>query len=231
MNNNLVVTKHNHLIEASYKLTLEEQRLILACIARIDSRQNGRIPSSITITAQEYSELFGIQLKNAYHQLREATDNLYERDIKIREAKTRKRRRWVQGADYNDSQGSVTLSFSDYVKPYIGQLNGLFKSYQLKNVCSLKSIYSIRLYELLNQWRDTGKRYIRLDDLKMMLQISDKYERYADLRKWVIEPAIKELNAKTDFKINFKPEKNGRKVVKLVFTFTVKPQKSLELFP
>jgi plasmid replication initiation protein len=220
MNNKLVVTKHNHLIEASYKLTLEEQRLILACIAKIDSRENGNIPSSITITAKEYGELFGIQLKHAYQQLREATDNLYERDIKIRDAKTRKRRRWVQAADYNDSQGSVSLSFSDYVKPYIGQLNGLFKSYQLQNVCSLKSIYSIRLYELLNQWRETGNRYVRLDDFKNMLQISDKYERYADLRKCVIEPAIKELNQKTDFCVSFKPEKQGKKIVRLTFNFS-----------
>lgn len=223
MNKTLTVTKHNHLIEASYKLTLEEQRLILACIARINPTDND-IPSSITITADEYAQLFGLKLKNAYHQLREATDNLYERDIKIKDAKCRirKRRRWVQAADYNDSQGSITLSFSDYVKPYLGQLNGLFCSYQLKNVCSLKSIHSIRLYELLNQWRNTGKRYVRIDDFKEMLQIVDKYERYSDLRKWVIEPAIKELSHKTDFTVKFQPEKQGRRVVTLIFVFKEK---------
>ncbi len=53
MNKNLLVTKHNDLTEASYKLTLEEQRLILACIAKIDSREGGQIPALLTITAPE----------------------------------------------------------------------------------------------------------------------------------------------------------------------------------
>ncbi len=227
MPKNLIVTKHNHLIEASYRLTLEEQRLLLICISKIDPRTREGIPENCTITAAEYSEQFGIQLKHAYQQLRTATDTIYERDIKIKGAKYRKRRRWVQGADYNDDHGSITLIFSDYVKPYLGQLNGLFKSYQLKSISSLKSVHSIRLYELLNQWKQTGKRFIKLDDFKEMLNIEDKYDRYADLRKWVIEPAIRELNNKTDFNVRFEPEKQGRKVVRLSFFFTCKQKKLL----
>ncbi len=36
---NLTVTKSNSLIQSSYKLTLNEQRLVLACIAQLDSRR------------------------------------------------------------------------------------------------------------------------------------------------------------------------------------------------
>ena len=222
--NEMLVTKHNDLIEASYRLKLEEQRLLLACIAQLDSRENADIPDTITVTAKEYADIFGIHLRHSYQQLKDSANSLYERDIKIKSLNTRKRQRWVYSISYNDSAGSVSLSFAPNLKPYLCQLNGYFKSYQIKNIGSLKSVHSIRLYELLNQWKETGTRFIRLNDFKDMLQLSDKYSLYADLRKSVIEPAIKELNQKTDFNVSFEPEKDGRKVVKLVFVFTVKQQ-------
>ena len=45
--NNLTVTKSIYLIDASYKLPLQAQKLVLACIAKIDSRHE--IPKEITI--------------------------------------------------------------------------------------------------------------------------------------------------------------------------------------
>ena len=46
------ITKSNHLVEASYSLTLQEQRLILSCLAKVDSRNEA--PKEITLSAQEY---------------------------------------------------------------------------------------------------------------------------------------------------------------------------------
>lgn len=223
MKPDLIITKHNALVEASYRLSLEEQRLILACIAQINPTDTTGIPRTITVSAKSYAAIYGLDVNNTYTQLKDATDGLYKRDIKIKNHKnqTLGRTRWVQSVFYNKSEGSVTLNFSDYVRPYLGQLNGLFKSYQLNNVASLKSTYSIRLYELLNQWKDTGKRFITLDDFHQTLKTGDIYDRYTDLRRCVIEPAIKELNKKTNFTVLYYPKKKGRKVVSLEFCFTV----------
>ena len=220
MKTNFVVTKHQGLIEASYKLNLEEQRLLLLCIAKIDSRK--KMPEEITDSAEEYRDNFGIQLKHAYQQMKRAKDRLYERDIKLRTGDVSDRVRWVYHVTYHEGNGQVTLRFSPTIYPYLGQLNGLFKSYQLKNISSLKSVHAIRLYELLNQWRTSGKRFISIDDFKDMLQLEGKYERYTDLRKWVIEPSIREVSNKTDFNVSFKPEKRDRKVISLTFLFTEK---------
>ncbi|MCG8029623.1 MAG: replication initiation protein [Candidatus Thiodiazotropha taylori] len=51
------ISKSNALIEASYKLKTNEQRLVLACIAKIDSRH--ALPASgIKITAQEFADCY-----------------------------------------------------------------------------------------------------------------------------------------------------------------------------
>ncbi|OED44686.1 hypothetical protein ACH42_07010 [Endozoicomonas sp. (ex Bugula neritina AB1)] len=220
MNNNLVV-KHNDLIEASYKLTLEEQRLILASISKVDSRKD--VPVEIMITAKEYAELFDLQLKHSYFQLKEATNNLYERDIQIKGKKQTERMRWVYKVAYSDGEGYVTLKFSPEIKLYLSQLNGMFTSYQIANIAKLKSLYSIRMYELLNQWKITGKRVIPLGEFRRILELEDSYPRFADLKRRVIQPAVDELNKQTDIAVSFDVEKQGRAVSTLLFSFSAKP--------
>lgn len=219
---NLLITKHNDLIEASYKLSLEEQRLVLSCIAQIDSRLHKDVPDSITVSAEDYASLFGIKVRHAYEQMKGAVDRLYERDIRVKTPGQKDRLRWVYRVSYLEGEGKVSLRFSPDIKPYIGQLNGLFKSYKLKNISRLRSAYSIRMYELLNQWRDTGTRFILVKDFKYMLQLDDKYHRYSELNRCVIKPSLAEINAKTDMVVSLSTEKKGRSIYKLIFNFECK---------
>ncbi len=219
MNKNLTVTKSNWLIEASYKLTLEEQRLILICIARIDSRQ--KVPDEVTITALEYAKMFNINQTNAYRQLEAATTSLYDRDIKLHDEINKKltRMRWISSVDYHYGSGKVTLCFSNRVKDYIGKLQKQFTTYKLQRVSDLKSSYSIRFFELLQQFITTGNRIIEIDWLREYLCIKDKYPAFKSLKQWVITPSINELRTKTNLIINYKTVKQGRRVHAIEFTF------------
>jgi len=80
MTGNITVTKSNILVEASYKLTLEEQRLILACIGQLDGRKS--VPDDIVITAIDYADIFDLSQKISYHQLTTAAKRLYVRDVR-----------------------------------------------------------------------------------------------------------------------------------------------------
>lgn len=219
MSNNLIVTKSNWLIEASYKLTLEEQRLILICIAKIDSRRE--VPDEVTITALEYAEMFKIDPTNAYRQLETATTSLYDRDIKLHDEINKKlsRMRWVSSIDYHYGSGKVTLCFSNRVKNYIGKLQEQFTSYKLQQVSDLKSSYSIRFFELLQQFIKTGNRTIEINWLREYLGLKEKYPQFKSLKQWVINPSIKELIDKTNLTIKYKTVKQGRRVNAIEFTF------------
>lgn len=72
------VTKSNDLVIAAYKLTLNEQRLLLAAIAQIDPRKP--MPRPITITAHDFADQYQLPVKQAYEALKEASNALYERD-------------------------------------------------------------------------------------------------------------------------------------------------------
>lgn len=72
-----VVTKANALIEASYNLTLNEQRIILACAAKVDGRKPMPREAVFVLDVDEFVELFGSDPKNAYAEMEEAASKLY----------------------------------------------------------------------------------------------------------------------------------------------------------
>lgn len=58
--------------------------------------------------------------------------------------------------------------------PYLTQLQGQFTKIVIKNVSTLKSVYSIRLYELLMQFKVIGDRLISINDFRSMLGLDEK---------------------------------------------------------
>jgi len=215
---NLSETKATDLVEASYRLTLNEQRLILLSIAHLDSRRpppRGRM----TIKASDYADQYGIDLKHAYEAMEEAADTLYERDIKRIRGNIRERIRWVYHVQYHDGEGKVTLGFSPDVLPHLTQLHRRFTSYNLKQISNLRSVYSIRLYEMLKQYESTGYFIISIQDFRERLELGDKYKRYTNLKARVIQPAVDELSIKANLEIQWRTEREGRKFTRLIFQF------------
>ncbi|HGG6556702.1 TPA: replication initiation protein [Salmonella enterica subsp. diarizonae serovar 61:i:z] len=228
----LVAYKSNALIEASYKLTLQEQRFLLVCISRIKSGVDAPPPEmqkTMTITATELYDAFpDMGRQHAEEKLKEAIDRLWDRSVIIRDESKREEFRWVQyRAQYLKGEAKVEITFSDAIMPYLTQLKGQFTRVVVKNVSSLSSTYSIRIYELLQQFRSTGDRTIALADFRSMLDLDDKYRQFKDLNKLLLKPAIAELNEKSDLAVTVDTVKNGRTVVALRFQF--KEDKQIKL--
>jgi len=227
--NNLTVYKSNYLIDASYKLPLQAQKLVLACISKLDSRQEaGPIPKEITITSTEYAELMHIATPR--RDLYSAADALFKSSIILKDEGEEVELYWVQKkVKKHKGDGSVTLTWSDDIVKYLSQLQNRFTKYKLRNIAQLQSTHSIRLYELLMKFNSTGERVIYVDDFKSALGISDKYPAYRDLNKWVIKPAIEELNQRSDLIIKFDTIKKGKTVAALVFEFKQNSQLKMDL--
>lgn len=223
--NNLSVTKSNELIDASYKLNVQAQKLVLACLGRVDSRvKAASFPKEITITAVEYGEMMGIE-SNARRDLYKAADALFKSSVIVKDGNEESEVYWVQKKVKKiKGEGSITLVWSDDVLKYITQLKSRFTSYKLRNIANLQSGHSIRLYELLMKFSSTGERVIFVNDFKSALGISDKYPLFKDLNKWVIKPCLEELNQRSDLAIKFSTIKNGRSVGALAFEFEKKDQ-------
>ena len=239
----LLVVKANNIIEASYQLSLNEQRLILAAIACIPKGEEVTDNTGYCVTRESFIEL-GVNPKTASREIREACDRLFNRVITITTEAGTFKTRWVQdimkynsdwalanpefiqevtGSDpYAEDYILAAIRFSKSVLPFISNLSSNFTQYFLQDIAGVSSGYSIRFYELMMQFKSTGYRKIRLDDLRNMLDLNDKYPLTADLKRRVIDTAIDELNEKSPIKITYKLLKTGRKFTHLELKFKPK---------
>lgn len=224
-----LVVKSNHIIEASYRLSVAEQRVILSAISQVRRDQPVTDAVLYSVTAAEIAELCGTDPKTAYRDLQSAAERLQTRRVTLilepDGVTIRSRRRrvtcWVQSVDYIDQEGRIELRFGKDILPYLTGLQREFTRYALSDVAKMTSAYGIRLYELLAQWPE-GHREIALDDLRRWLQLEDRYPLMADLRRWVIEPAVEQINEHSPLALTWSPRKTGRKVTHLVFDYAQK---------
>lgn len=226
----LTVHKSNDLVEASYSLTVSEQRIILAAIGRI----NGYDPASeksmrTRVTAREYAARYNLSENSAYEALKSAADRLYERDIRRIEGKVRERFRWVSSVRYDDGEGAIELGWSIDIMPYLTLLERRYTIYDLEQISRLESAYSIRIYEMLTRWKGTGEWYITLDEFRHRLDLTNKYSRFANLRARVIQPSVDAINRYTDLDVDWEPIRKGRKVVRLMYLVAENKQSSFNL--
>ena len=235
MTKNQMVTKDNDLIGASYSLGVAEQRLIFLAI--IEARAQKKfidVGKTLRIYAKNYEQQFNVEKHTSYEAMKRAVNGLYEAGfsyIKTDEASGKPityKSRWVEKIGYADELGCVELVFASDVIPLITRLDSCYTEYDLKQVSSLQSEYAIRLYELMMQWRKTGKvPKIELEDLRNKLGVQP--EQYKDMNNFkgrVLDHAVKQINNFTDITVKYEQHKTGRKVTG--FTFTFRQKQTLE---
>ncbi len=228
--NNMSVYKAHDLIDASYRLNVQSQKLVLACLGKIDSRPETQPQKEVKLTATEFSELMGIDIKNAHRELYKAADSLFKSSIILHEGDEEIELYWIQEkAKKLKGEGAVTIIWSDRILRYICQLKGRFTKFKLRNIASLQSGHSIRLYELLMRFNSTGIRNIALLDFRSALGLDDKYTEFKILNRDVIKPAVNELNQRSDLIISYETLKSGRSVVGLSFSFKQNQQMKMDI--
>jgi plasmid replication initiation protein len=224
-----LVVKSNELIKASYTLGLVEQRIILMAIVQARETGNGITESTLlTIRAHDYAVLFGVAKQTAYQALSEAVETLFNRRVTvwqfiddIYEPVTV---RWVTAMSHKPNSGLIRLRFGIEVVPEITRLEENFTSYELEQVAGLKSAYAVRLYELLIQWRTTGKPpAFELIEFRGQLGVEDgEYPRIDNFKRFVLDIAVKQINENTDITATYTQVKSGRTITGFIFKFKQK---------
>ena len=119
---------------------------------------------------------------------------------------------------YEKNSSKIVVSVHEDLKPFLLDLSVKYTKYAIANLAQLKNVYSIKLFELLKSFQALGYYETTIANLRKSLEIPDEnYKMYADLKKKVIEKAQREI-ASTTIYFDFKEEKVGKKVEKVIFT-------------
>ncbi len=230
-----IVVKDNSLIDASFNLSLVEQRLMLLAIVEAREFSELTYNTPVEVSAKSYMEQFGINEKESYSALRDAALTLKRREFsyidryKSFDAVTCDN--WVNKITYVKDQGLVVLYFTDIVIKMISRLEQQFTRYYLDQVSNFKSKYSIRLYELIMKWRIRGmtQRY-DIDDLRSKLGIEpQQYKTMSLFKANVLERALEEINDQTDLIVSYEQFKQGKTITHLQFKLEPKDPKTVQI--
>ena len=224
-----LVVKGNELIQKNrYALSLTEQKTIAFICSMIkpttikEKINNTPFQLDYEFNIREYCKICGIDYnagKN-YKDIKYTLQKLSDKSMWLTTSENEEVLcRWLSKIKINKKSGIVQIKLDEDLIPYLFDLKEKFTKYQLYNILSMKSAFSIRIYELMKSYEFQGTHTFELDELKRLLMVEDvkSYNRFPDFRRFVLEKAQKEINEITDINIYFDTITKGKKVVKVKF--------------
>ena len=120
---------------------------------------------------------------------------------------------------------SITFELPERIKWALIDPNGLYANINLIIVRGLKSKYAIILYELVKDYEKVEIPEMTIDDFRKLFNIENKYSKIPDLKRRVLEPAVKELNENenVDFLVSYELKKTGKVYTHIKFYVKPKP--------
>jgi plasmid replication initiation protein len=225
------VYKHRKLNDGNFSdFTLNEYQVFLFLVSKIggvDERgkyiQNPELlKREHVLTAKEFSDVFGVALHQCYTILRNAVRGILRKQLMIQKSESNEI--WeiniCSMAKYCKKEGRITFKFTDDIMPYLLQAKEKFILYNLKEISSFGSFYTIRLYELLMSFKYTGWIQKNIQELRVLLGVkANKLVIYNNFKNKVLNHAINEINKYYKINLKFTEIKEGRKVTGIRFEF------------
>ena len=225
------VCQANSLVGGKQALKLNSAKLIRAAIMQVVRDDEELKPYIITIS--ELAELLNVPKSNIYRDIDDITDDILNNPVYIREEVGKKVRwikiPWVTRCEYNSDIG-VAIKLNDELKPFLINLKDHYTQYTLDSILVMKSVYAIRIYELLQSEIMTRILPRAGTDIELSVETlkeccgceSKAYNTFSNFRNRVIDIAVKEINEKTLYTLSYDYVKKGKSVIGLIFHINMK---------
>lgn len=239
--NNITVVESNTLIDGSYKLSIDELRLINLAASKVNSVGVFN-PEYIIVTAKEFSDTYNIDLASVYKQIRKAASTAHTKSVTLYEKGDTINRPWFSEIRYSTTGdcSHVKIIFGELIRPHLYELSKDFTQVKLRYLANLDTPFSLRLYLWLSRAKNLNKNIkngkieclLSIDDMKERSGLADKHKDYRKFKSLVIQPAINKINQYTDLVVSFEGVRTGLKTTAIKFTYsTSKPKTTLKLPP
>lgn len=223
-----IVVKSNDVIQKSrYRLTTQQQKLVLYMISKI--RPNDTDFKEYSFDLKNLCQILNIDITGGnYLRFRESLQKIADCSFWINTDGKDKLYRWFDDVEIEPNTTNVKIKFDKDLAPFLLQLSRDFTEYQLEKILCFDSKYSFRLYELFKSYAYKEKLYITLSDLKEKLMISDKYDRFTLFKTNVLNKAIDEINTYTDLAIEYNLIRQNRTIIAIDFDIRQSIKKDID---
>ena len=219
---NFIVVKHNDIIQKTqHALTEQQQNILLYVVSHIEKDDS---PEKVyTFYVRDFCRAFNIDDTSGYYYetLKKDIIEIDNQTMIMEKDNEYIRLRWLNVLRIGESEGGyIKYNFTQDIRPYVYELKERFTRYKVKYTMAISGRYGKKLYELLKSYQHlTTEKHFDLDKLKFLLD-AENYNRFPDFRRYVLEPAVNEINKYTDIYVRWEKDiPEGQRAVKgIVFT-------------
>ena len=222
-----IVVQGNSFAIARYDMSNMEQKLFLILLSTISKNDDCFIKTNFKV--KDLAEIMEIHPNVLYRDLKKICKSLMSKVYEV----PSKSSDWelvnlFSYAKYEGKYGTVSFKLNLDAKPYLLQLKEYFYQFKLQNALVLDGKYSIRIYQQAKSKINLTKYIMSIEDFTQSLKLTQKsYKRFSNIKAKVLDPAIEEINLKTDIIVKYEEIRVGRSIHSL--KFYVKPNSQLKV--
>lgn len=222
LDTNAYIKMGNEFVNARYTLTLKQHKALLIILSQFTGNE------TIKIDFKEFAKALNIGTNTGYtSKIEKLVQAIGARYITIdsRAADTEEEVQKYSIIFFTEvnrpGDGTIEITLPKKLLPYFTELNRQYTTLQLKVQLDFNSIYAIRIYQLIKQFESTGYRKIHIDELRGILELNNRYSKMHDFKRYVLEPAAKEINEKSQFVLEYRVDgqqgRNKTKYIEFIF--------------
>ena len=228
LSNDAKIKWHNNMVEAHFAATSREMRMLIALSAHID--KNGDDFEYCVVSAKDLGAVMNLDPHGAYKILKDIVAKLFTKPIvfksidKNKEGQPKKVDYYhiFYRLTYDNDNCSIGYQFSPAVKPLLLQVKSAYVETSIDVLMRFKCAYSSRIYLYIVRWSKLGTYTISMRDLREQFGLGNTYSLYSDFKRFVVEPALAEINAFSKYTVRAEFIKTGRKYTHVKFDISVK---------
>lgn len=214
----------NDLIKGKSNLSLNELKLLRLTIMQVLAEDKDFMTYQVKI--QDLAEILDITSQSLYRDVMEMCKHLLQEIVCVGDGNPKHRWKmfqWCSTCEYEE--GIITIKLHDKLKPYLIQLKEHYTQYMLQDILMLKTVYAVRLYELIREEMKGQQVYaaktatvsLDVDTIRKATDTENKYEKMGMFKQRVIDSAVSEINDKSRFNVTYEYIKKSRKIVGFKF--------------
>lgn len=224
-----IVVKANELVMSQGQWTTREYRVFVAHVSQLSRDCDSFEPVSVNV--KELCDLSGVETENMYGEVRDIADRLTDKKIRVERGPRGKEKGAFTNiyakCGYDRKTGEIVGRFTEEMRPYLLKLKEQFTMYYRRNALSMRSTYSMRFYEILKRYEYQGQFKLAVTELRKIFGLEDKYDRFRDLRRRVIDKAQEELSERSDVSFEYSVERQGQRPERIHFEIHSTEDKAL----
>lgn len=217
-----VVTSNNFITACGLQnISLKARKLLYIAVAQCKKSDNEFYEHEVS--AIEFAKMMGISVSHVYEEADHITDELMHGFLKLRNEKGKKTFKKFAVFNICEYTENATLKFK-LNKDMTDFLLGISKDFSqplLNDFLKMNSQYSMSIWHLMQREMHSKKAYgthviefdLSLDEIRKVTGTCDKFERLSDIKRYVIDKAIREIKDNCGEIITYENIKCGRTVV------------------